>query len=190
MIVVTPLSDSELLALMGEDDRAAFSEIYNRYWRLLYQSAWNVLRDQEACMEVIQEVFVWLWEHRAGLQINSLPSYLKAAVKYKVTDVLRVNKVRDACFVNLDELDAINLSFEDEPLEIKELKAVIAQMSAKLPARARLVFELSRNEQLSNREIAEKLGITEKTVENQITIALRKLKLALGGLSIWLFFLQ
>ncbi|RYZ98880.1 MAG: RNA polymerase sigma-70 factor, partial [Sphingobacteriaceae bacterium] len=129
MSVFSPLSDSELLHLIGEDDRAAFSELYNRYWRLLYQSAWNVLQDQESCMEVTQEVFVWLWDHRAGLQINSLPSYLRAAVKYKVTDILRVNKVRDACFVNLDELDALNLSIEDDPLEIKELKKVITILS-------------------------------------------------------------
>ncbi|RVU00708.1 RNA polymerase sigma-70 factor [Mucilaginibacter limnophilus] len=189
MAVVTQLSDSELLTLMGGDDRAAFNEIYNRYWKLLYHSAWNVLKDKDSCMEVVQEVFVWLWEHRAGIRINSLTPYLKAAVKYKVTDVLRAYKARDAVFVNLDELDVVNLSFEDDPLEIKELKEIIVKMSSKLPAKARLIFELSRNEQLSNREIAEKLGIAEKTVENQMTIALKKLKISLGSLSAWLFFL-
>ena len=189
MSVFTKLSDQEILTLIGEDDRAAFSELYNRYWQLLYQTAWNVLRDQESCMEVTQEVFVWLWDHRKGLQINSLPSYLKAAVKYKITDILRSNKVREACFINLDELDIANLFLEDDPLELKELKLVIAQMSAKLPARARLIFELSRNEQLSNREISRKLGISEKTVENQITIALKKLRMAMGSISVWLFFL-
>jgi len=189
MSVLPSLSDQEILALIGQDDRAAFSELYNRYWQSLYQTAWNVLRDQEACMEVIQEVFVWLWEHRSGLQINSLPSYLRAAVKYKVTDILRSNKVREACFVNLDELNLDTLSRDEDPLELKELKAVIAQMSAKLPARARLIFELSRNEQLSNREIATKLGISEKTVENQITIALKKLRISMGSFSAWLFFL-
>jgi len=189
MSVRPTLSDQEILTLIGQDDRAAFSELYNRYWQSLYQTAWNVLRDQESCMEVIQEVFVWLWDHRSGLQINSLPSYLKAAVKYKVTDILRSNKVREACFVNLDELDSASLLFDDDPLELKELKAVILQMSAKLPERARLIFELSRNEQLSNREIANKLGISEKTVENQITIALKKLRIAMGSNSIWLFFL-
>jgi RNA polymerase sigma-70 factor (family 1) len=189
MSVLTTLSDQEILTLIGDDDRVAFSELYNRYWRSLYQTAWNVLRDQESCMEVTQEVFVWLWDHRSSLQINSLPSYLRAAVKYKVTDILRSNKAREACFVNLDELDFTNLLFDDDPLELKELKAVIAQMSAKLPARARLIFELSRNEQLSNREISEKLGISEKTVENQITIALKKLRIAMGSVSVWLFFL-
>jgi RNA polymerase sigma factor (sigma-70 family) len=63
-------------------------------------------------------------------------------------------------------------------------------MSMKLPPRARLIFQLSRNEHLSNREIAEKLGISEKTVENQITIALKKLRIAMGSISVWLFFLK
>jgi len=139
--------------------------------------------------EVVQDVFVWLWDHRSALQIKSPPSYLRAAVKYKVIDILRSNKAREMCFVNLDELDPAHLLFEDDPLELKELKAVIMQLSAELPERARLIFELSRNEQLSNREIAEKLGISEKTVENQITIALKKLRLSMGSISIWLFFL-
>lgn len=107
MLVLPTLSDQEILSLIAEDDRAAFGELYDRYWKLLYQFAWNVLRDQESCMEVIQEVFVWLWDHRAVLHINSVPSYLKAAVKYKVVDILRSNKAREACFINLDELDML-----------------------------------------------------------------------------------
>ena len=189
MSVPRTLSDQEILTRIGEDDRVAFSELYDRYWKSLYQLAWNILRDQESCMEVIQDVFVWLWDHRATLQIKSLSSYLRAAIKYKVTDILRSNKVREECFVNLDALDLENLLFDHDPLEIKELKAVIIQMSAKLPERARLIFELSRNEQLSNREIANKLGISEKTVENQITIALKRLRIAIGTSSVWLFFL-
>jgi RNA polymerase sigma-70 factor (family 1) len=183
------LSDQEILTRIGDDDRAAFSELYNRYWQPLYQMAWNVLRDQESCMEVIQDVFVWLWDHRSALQIKSPPVYLRAAVKYKIIDVLRSNKARELCFVNLEDLDPAHLLFDDDPLELKELKAVIVQLSAELPERARLIFELSRNEQLSNREIAEKLGISEKTVENQITIALKKLRIAMGSNSMWFLFL-
>ena len=183
------LSDQEILTRIADEDRAAFRELYDRYWQSLYQIAWNVLRDREACMEVIQDVFVWLWDHRSSLQINSLPSYLRAAVKYKVTDVLRSNKVREGCFVDLDTLDTLELASDDDPLELKELKLVIIQMTKKLPERARLIFELSRNEHLSNREIAEKLGISVKTVENQMTIALKKLRIVMKHHSVWLFFL-
>jgi RNA polymerase sigma-70 factor (ECF subfamily) len=139
-------------------------------------------------MEVTQEVFVWLWDHRSDLKISSVPAYLRAAVKFKVTDVLRSNKAREAWFVNLDDLDPASLAVDEDPFELKELKAVIAKMSAKLPARAKLIYELSRNEQLSNREIAVKLGISEKTVENQMTIALKKLRNGINRNSVWFFF--
>lgn len=183
------LADQEIIALIRADNRAAFNELYNRHWQSLYQMAWNVLKDEEICAEALQEVFVRLWENRSHLQINSLPAYLRAAVKYKVIDVLRKNRDTEKWFVKLEDLDAGHFWFDEDPLELKELKSLIAEQVAGLPERARVIFELSRNEQLSNREIAIKLGISEKTVENQITIAIRKLRSKMKGQFLWLFFL-
>ena len=177
-------SDLELIDLLRLDDHMAFHELYTRYWQSLYQITWNVLRDKDTCMEVIQTVFVWIWEHRLTLNIHSPSVYLRSAVKYKTTDILRDNRVRETCFVTLESLEINNLLFDEDPLELKELKAVIAQFSANLPGRARLVFELSRNKDLSNKEIAVELGISVKTVENQMTIVLRKLKAAMATLSV------
>ena len=188
MPALKTLSDHEILGRLAGDDRVAFNELYDRYWQHLYQMAWNVLRDKDSCVEVIQEVFVWIWEHRFALEIKSPPAYLRSAVKYKITNVLRANRAREACFVNLDQLDPGHLLFDEDPLELKELRAVIAQMIAKLPERARLIFEMSRNEHLSNKEIAERLGISEKTVENQMTIAIKKLRVSLNNKAVWLFF--
>jgi RNA polymerase sigma-70 factor (ECF subfamily) len=189
MAALCTLSDEEILDLLSQDSRPAFNELYTRYWRSLYQMAWNVLRDRDTSMEVIQDVFLWIWEHRLSLNIQHPPAYLRGAVRYKIIDILRSNKARESCFTGLDDLEASLLPINDDPLELKELKAVIIQLSATLPDRARLIFELSRNEQLSNREIAEKLGISGKTVENQITIALKKLRQAMGNISMWFFFI-
>ncbi len=180
-------SDNELADLLRLDDRMAFNELYERYWKSLYQMTWNVLRDRDTCMEVIQVVFVWIWEHRLNLEMRSPAVYIRFAVKYKTIDILRSNRVREACFVNLQSLDTDFLISKEAHLEIKELKAVIAKLSSSLPERARLIFELSRNEELSNREIATKLNISEKTVENQMTIALRKLRAGMKSFSIWIF---
>ncbi len=169
-------SDQELIGFLRSDDRIAFDELYRRHWQSLYQMAWNVLRDKDNCIEIIQVVFVWIWEHRLSLDMRSPAIYMRSAVKYKMIDILRSKRVRAACLVNLHSLDMDNLITKEEPLEFKELKAAVAQLSAALPERARLIFELSRNEQLSNREIAVKLQITEKTVENQMTIVLKKLR--------------
>lgn len=179
-------SDHELIDLLRLDDRTAFDELYGRYWQSLYQMTWNVLRDKDACMEVIQIVFVWVWEHRLSLNMHSPSAYIRSAVKYKITDILRSNKVRENCFVDLESLETENLIFTENPLELKELKAVIAQLSENLPERARLVFDLSRNEYLSNKQIAVRLNISEKTVENQMTIVLKKLRAGIKSFSVWM----
>lgn len=179
-------TDSELIALIREDDLTAFNAIYHRHWQGLYQSAFNILRDNDMVMDILQEVFIWLWEHRSALQILSLKSYLHSAVKYKVANCIRHGKIRQTFF---DEVQRAELSYTmDETLEFKELKAIVEQFTANLPERCKEVFTLSRMDFFTNKEIAARLGISEKTVENQITIALKKLRLSLGRISVWLFF--
>src|ERR1700744_4802625 len=156
MAALNALSDNALIGLISTGDRTAFDELYNRHWQSLYQMAWNVLRDRDSSTEVIQIVFVWIWEHRESLSIQSPSAYLRSAVKYKITDVLRSNRVRESVFVNLESPEAGHLLYDEDPLELKELKSAIAQISATLPERARQIFEMSRNEHLSNKEIATK----------------------------------
>ena len=169
------LSDVELTALLKEGDHAAFTEIYERYWEELLRSAHRILKDREACMDVLQEVFVWFWTHREDLVLNSVKAYLLTAVKYQVANFIRSAKVREA-YVQRTEMLVVGESYEDDILEVKELKAMIAGITADLPEKCREVFRLSRDEHLSNKEIASKLGISEKTVEMQITIALKRLR--------------
>ncbi|SDF80001.1 RNA polymerase sigma-70 factor, ECF subfamily [Mucilaginibacter pineti] len=188
MAKYSDLSDQELIDLLNKDDEAAYEEIYNRYWPILYQSAYNILRDKSGCMDVLQEVFVWLWEHREHLQIINPKGYLLSAVKYKVANYIRKGKVRRALFTELEVTDLNELPFYDDSLEVRELKQIIAQFTSELPDKARQVFYLSRTEHLSNKEIAERLGISEKTVENQMTTNLKKLRLKMGRLSAWIIF--
>jgi RNA polymerase sigma-70 factor (family 1) len=183
MIAYSRLSDNELAALLA-DDGAAFNEIYERYWSLLYQSAFNVLRDEDACLDVIQEVFIWFWEHRSELVVKSVKAYLLVAVKYKVANYIRNGKVRESFYERIPKIE-LDSDFPDEALEVKELKEMIASFVMELPERCQEVFNMSRNEHLSNKEIAERLGITEKTVENQINKALKRLKLNLGRFSVF-----
>ncbi|MET3879269.1 RNA polymerase sigma-70 factor (family 1) [Chitinophaga sp. OAE865] len=175
--------DSELLDLMKSGDGAAFDEIYQRYWNILFKSAWYLLQDKAACMDVVQDVFVWLWEHRDHVVLTTLRGYLVMAVRYKAANYLRNNKVR-AAFAAESSATGTDGASEEWVLELKELKAIIAGFTDALPSRCREVFYLSRHEHLSNREIASRLGISEKTVENQITTALKKLRVRLGSMSL------
>lgn len=171
-------SDKELVDLLNNGSRKAFDEIYRRNWSAMYLAAFNMLQDEDACMDVIQDVFIWIWNKKGSLEILSLKSYLQSAVKYKVTNVIRKLKLRQSF---IDQLENVEPSFNNvsSEIELKELKVVLAHFTAELPARRREIFNLSRNEHLTNREISEKMGISEKAVERQMTIALKKLKVSL-----------
>ena len=181
------LTDSELSGVI-RTDHAAFDEVYERYWSVLYRSAYNILRDQEACFDVVQEVFIWFWEHRKVIQVNSVKGYLLAAVKYKVANYIRNGKVRESFYDRIPKVD-LDTEFPDELVELKELKEIINRFVMGLPERCQEVFNLSRNEHLSNKEIAARLGISEKTVENQINKALKRLKVNLNKSFLSIFLL-
>ena len=180
------LTDQELIAAMQHDD-AVFDEIYERYWSLLYRSAFNVLRDKEACMDVLQEVFIWFWEHRDHINVNSVKAYLLTAVKYKVANYIRNGKVRESFYDRIPKIE-LDTAFPDEILEVKELKEMISAFVMELPERCQEVFNMSRNDHMSNKEIAMKLGISEQTVETHMKRALKTLRDKLGP-AIYIFFI-
>jgi RNA polymerase sigma-70 factor (family 1) len=178
-------TDSELLDFLKSGNMAAFDEIYQRYWNTLFRSAYYLLEDRAASMDIVQDVFVWLWENRDHVVHTTLKGYLVMAVRYKAANFIRNSKVRTAFIVENTVPEPVQTS-EEWKLELKELKAVIASFTETLPSRCKEVFYLSRHEHLSNREIACRLGISEKTVENQLTTALRKLRMRLGSMSLLL----
>jgi len=140
-------------------------------------------------MDVVQEIFVWLWDHREHLDIqSSFKGYLLAAVKFKAANCIRNGKIREDFF---REIAAIQLSpllpAAVQSIEIKELEEVIRRTIDELPAQCRTIYQLSRKEQLSNKEIAHALGLSVKTVENQMTIALKRLRMATAKLFFFLF---
>eukprot|EP01133_Synstelium_polycarpum_P009291 gene9291-10895_t len=184
MVVYTELSDNELTVLLRRGERLAFNEIYNRHSEYLYRFAFNILKEEEECTDAIQDIFVWLWENREKVQATSLKSYLCAAVKYKLARVIRGSKRRAEILSAHPDVKE-EACYTEDALEVKELKSLISQFTGALPPRAKEIFEMSRNEYLSNKEIAVRLGISEKTVENQMTIVLKKLKSNLGKMSFW-----
>lgn len=171
--LVTLWTDDQLVDLIKLDDEAAFQRIYDKYVARLYASAYNLLRDQIASEEIVQELFIQLWIKRHELEIDNLNSYLYMSVRNRVLMGLRKKKL---------ELDNAALEFlesnysSDTLIREKQMNQEIDQAIQELPDKCREIFILSRKEQLSNREIAELMNISVKTVENHITKALHKLR--------------
>ncbi|MBO9727882.1 MAG: RNA polymerase sigma-70 factor [Chitinophaga sp.] len=181
------LNDDELLLLIKKGEVHAFNEIYFRHFTTLYRFAYNILKNEEECSDAIQEIFVWIWENREKLDITSLKNYLIASVKYRLARVIQTSR-RHAEIIAANIPVAAFTVIEDD-IEARELKKVISDWTETLPPRARQIFQLSREQHLSNKEIALQLGISEKTVENQITIALKKLRSDLTKRMLSLLFL-
>lgn len=183
------LSDDELLEVFEQHYLAAFEEIYNRYWLKLYAAAYNRLKDREAAKEIIQDFFTSFWINRAQLKIHSsLQGYLFSSIKYSVLNYLRAESVRTAYneILILANNNANNST--EEYLNYKELIESVGIGVNQLPPKCRSVFELSRNHYKTNKEIAKLLDISEKTVENHLTKALRYLRVNIDTVILLLFF--
>ncbi|MBC9932011.1 RNA polymerase sigma-70 factor [Chitinophaga qingshengii] len=171
-------SDLELISLLKRGDVGAFDQLYSRHWSGMYQAAFYLLRDQHACMDIVQDIFTWLWEKREQLDIQAVPSYLRSAVRFKVANYIRSGKIRDEFYTVLAGMSWPETAGPQDFLELNDLKLIIAQVVNNLPEKCREIFLLSRDGQLTNQQIADLLNISIKTVEAQKTIALKRIRAA------------
>lgn len=171
-----PSQEHQLVNRMQANDRAAFKSIFSGHYQDVCRTIHRYIVDPGLTEDLAQEVFVRLWQKREKLNITSnLAAYLRRMAVNEALAHLR-KKTRfqaDELPIHLPGLVAASA---DENLGANELQQRINGVVATLPDRCRLVFELSRYEELSNREIAEQLGISIKTVENQMTKALRTMR--------------
>lgn len=174
-------SDIILINRLRNGDESALTELYNKFWQSLFVSSYNVLKDKELCEDIIQDIFMNIWHNREKLEINiSLKGYMYACARYQVFNQFKKNK--DKIHVELfEDLDKrFQYSTPETQLMHEELLEQINSIVQALPEKCQLVYKLSREEQLSHKEIAERLDISTKTVENHITKALHVIRLSMG----------
>ncbi len=173
-------TDQELLELLAQDSDQAIVLIFRLHYSFICQAVYRVIPDQNLAEDLAQEVFLELWRKRDQLQVNtSLKAYLRRAAVNRSLNYIRDRKIS----FELDDSQvpiASGLPTIGQHLEAEELQRFIDQAIDQLPERCRVVFVLSRFEQLSYAEIAENLDISVKTVENQISKALKLLRAALA----------
>jgi len=176
------LSDIELVQLLQSSDEAAFNEIYKRFQGLLYVYACRITHEENEAEDIVQEIFIYLWDKRAALALDSLSGWLYQAVRYRFFDRLDRRKVRADHRTSLQSFLDQGTYCPDEYVREKELAQLIEDGIAALPTKMQEIFTLSRKEQLTHKEIASRLNISEKTVKNQVHNALRFLKTRVGML--------
>jgi len=179
------LIEDESLRSIRHDNEVSFEEIYRQYWSKLYIYAFNVLRERELCEDIVQEVFIDLWGKKEVVEISDLSSYLYQSVKYQIFNHFRRSKYKKQLLMRFDLANV-----QDETEEVYDKQEVMARIKnviSKLPKRRRIIFEMSKNEGLSNNEISEKLGISLQTVKNQISESLKFIRKSLSDFYLLFF---
>jgi len=172
----TESQDYELLKMIQQDDEKAMSQLFRLYYTQVCKAISRVISDEHVVEDLAQDVFYDLWRRRKTLEINtSLRAYLKRAGVNKTLNYIRDKKIKwddegKLPFMASKEPDATQV------MEGQDLQKQIHSAIQSLPERCRLVFSLSRFEEMSYQQIADELEISIKTVENQMSKALKILR--------------
>lgn len=157
-------------------NQKTFEDVYHRYWEKVYAVCYNNIRDVEVAKEMVQDIFKSLWERRAHLEFENVGHYLIRSAKFKTFEFIRNKTTRQ----KIDEFNyqgCVNSrNCTEEQVLFKDLKDNVDLLVDTLPCQCKRVYKMSREEGFSNREIAEKLVISERAVEYHITKAMSTLK--------------
>ena len=170
-------TDKHLLSQIRNNNVEVYKHLFELYYRELYFFSRKFLENREVAEEVVQDVFIALWENRDVLIIKkSIKSYLFTSVKNRSINYLK-SKINNINFVNIDSADSENhILITDQPLELEELDNLIHKAVLSLPPRCKEMFHLSRNSEMTYQEIADVLGVSKETVKFQISEAIKKIK--------------
>ena len=179
------LTDDALMQLLRNSDAAAFAEIYRRYWERLALQVLRVIHSREDARDIVQEVFVSIWKRRMEIEVKGpLTGYLLKSVRNIAIRYIEKNITRDNYLQTLSDSIVMDKADPAGYCEYRELQHKLKQAVAGLPPKMQEVYLLSRNERMSYKEIADRLGIAENTVRKQLSNALKLLRTSVSELTI------
>jgi RNA polymerase sigma-70 factor (ECF subfamily) len=173
--------DSEfLIRQLKNGDESAYEMLFKEYYQLLVMFANKYLFDIEASKELVQDLFVHIYEKRENLIINSsLKSYLFRSVHNRSLNLINALKIKNKYVEHIERTTSANANSIENEMNKTELEHAIYKAIGELPPKCRDIFKLNRFEGLTNSEIAEKLKLSKRTVETQISKALKILRIKL-----------
>lgn len=189
MTVYASYGEDVLIKRLQQGDNNAFTEIYNRFWKLLFAIAFKHMESKEAAEEIVQEIFMRLWDRRNELDIKALGPYLATACKYAVFKQIAKDKLRREKISG----HVRGLAPSDNELEslihARFLEQILSTVIDTLPTQCKIVYRLSEEEDLKIPEIADRLQISSNTARNHLARARQIIRSTLreAGASILLF---
>jgi len=191
--VLTIIDTEKIIRRLKDDDKSAVDELFGYYYPRLYHFSKSILKIEDGIDDILQEVFVKIWLNRYKIgNPDTFNAWIFTITKNEVLNLIRIN-LKDRSFK--DELFLLSVAEEYQTqnfIEFEEIKVGIDKIVTSLPEKRQQVFILSRTEGFSNKEIAQQLNISEKTVEDHITHAIKYIKSSMkemGIISLLYFYL-
>lgn len=170
------LTDEELYQQMSIGSENAYYSLFEKHWERLYTISVHLLSDREIAKDIVQDVFLSFWENKGNQSIENIGAYLGRAAKFASLKELRDSK--STLHDGVERAKELS-STEQSNLDTEELQEQISNAVDELPERCKEVFVLSREQHLTNKEIANKLNLSQRTVETHISNALKHLRKSL-----------
>lgn len=164
-------------------DKNTFETIYNMYWEKVYAVCYNNIREIEPAREMVQDIFKSLWERKDDLQLENVNNYLIRSAKFKTFEYIRNKVSQQKHICSKYEGCSMSSNCTEERVLFNNLKEKVNILVDTLPCQCKRVYKMSREQGLSNKEIATALLISERAVEYHITKALGVLRLNLSNYS-------
>ena len=176
------ISKTEWIAALKEGNLQAYNELFDRYGKRLYHFSIDYLKSAEDAEEIVQEVFLKIWDNREELSADkSFESYLFTIARNGILNTIRKSRSEQS-YMNYVKVHPGKNVLLDEELDFNELDKAYHKAIGKLSLRRKEIYLLSKEQSLSNAEIATKMNISVKTVENQMTSALSEIRKNLRSL--------
>lgn len=170
-------TDQSLVENIRKSNQGVFELVFKYYYSGLVVYADQIIKDTSVSEDIVQSVFLKLWENRESIEIRSLHAYFTQCVKNRCIDYLRNQQVRQRFDNQGANVEAVD--FEDDLWTKTELNELIESAIDELPPRCQEIFRMSRYDNLKISEIADKLSISKRTVETQISKALKLMRVKL-----------
>jgi RNA polymerase sigma-70 factor (family 1) len=173
------LTDYELLEAVRQNDKKAFEELFKRYWKKVYAMTYALIRSEKPTQEIVQDIFISLWDKRLTLSINHLPSYLYVTAKNRTLNYIASQITREKYWNYYKQFIPVQENVTANAVEFNELMEALEDGIEQLPEKSKKVFRLNHLEGHSISEISNLLNLSEKAIRYHLTQSVKKLRLHL-----------
>ncbi|WP_430965413.1 RNA polymerase sigma-70 factor [Spongiimicrobium sp. 2-473A-2-J] len=176
MSVTKPKTNKLLLAEFKKGNKKAFRKLFELFWEPMYVNAKSIVLDEAIAKDIVQDIWLNLWQKREHREIKNFEAYIFRSVNNGCFKYLRDNKLSASQLQVIESLELTSPSDAESQHNLDQTRFIIEKSLTGLSPRCQQIFRLSRMEAASNEEIARRLGISKRSVENQMSIALKSIR--------------